>query len=106
MLSDQRLLQIHDEVRGVFEAGRNTNRAGRDADGAGPATKTWDCSAGRAGANSVPALLRFCPFSLLFYAVFGEMRTDLAWGAFGSSMVKTPSFKIALTFELSTSAGR
>ena len=40
------------------------------------------------------------------YAALGSMRTDLAWAAFASSMFKTPSFKVALTLELSTSAGR
>lgn len=40
------------------------------------------------------------------YAALGSMRTGLARGALGSSMFKTPSFKIALTFKLFTSTGR
>ena len=40
------------------------------------------------------------------YAVLGSMRTAFAWAALGSSIFKMPSFNIAFTFELSTSAGR
>jgi hypothetical protein len=40
------------------------------------------------------------------YAAFGSMRVVVAYAALGISMFKTPSHKIALTFELSTSDGR
>lgn len=60
-----------------------------------------DAAVGRANRQCVPA-----PLFSTTYAVLGSMRTAFAWAALGSSIFKMPSFKIALTFELSTSAGR
>jgi hypothetical protein len=44
--------------------------------------------------------------SKITYTALASTRTVLAWAALGSSMLKMPSFKVALAFEPSTSAGR
>jgi len=97
----RRLGRNRDECRERSAAGRIDVvdlRAGRACD----CDFEFGGQSGRAriAVRSRPAAL------LTAYADLGSTRTVLAWAALGSSMFRMPSFKVALTFELSTSAGR